>query len=107
VLAGRVDQKQTNVFNNIVDHLKALKGVRSVKNFVIYTAADTSRIDISEQYQVSGYSKKDDQNMFIVINGKILSIGDTIDGMLVTGINPTMVLLEKDGLKFRINYNLQ
>jgi|SRR5579862_218335 len=107
VLAGRVDQKQTDPFNDTVDHLKALKGVRSVKNYVIYTAADSSRIDISSQYQVSGYSKKDEQNMFIVINGKILSIGDTIDGMRVSGIMPTMVLLEKDGLKFRINYNLQ
>jgi hypothetical protein len=45
--------------------------------------------------------------MFIVINGKILSIGDAIDGMTITGIMPNMVLLEKDGLKFRINYNLQ
>ena len=107
VLSGRVDQKQSTPFDHMVDHLKMLKGIRSVKNFVIYTAADGSRIDLSSQYQVSGYSKKDDQNSFIVINGKILGIGDTIDGMQVTGIMPTMVLLEKDGLKFRINYNLQ
>lgn len=107
VLAGRVDQKQSTPFNEVVDHIKALKGIRSVKNFVIYTAGETSRIDISSQYQVSGYSKKDDQNQFIVINGKILSIGDTIDGMKVTNIMPMMVFLEKDGLKFKINYNLQ
>ncbi len=87
--------------------MKGLKGVRTVKNFVVYTTADTSRIDISSQYQVSGYSKKDDQNMFVVINGKILSVGEAIDGMKITGILPNMVLLEKDGLKFRINYNLQ
>lgn len=107
VLAGRVDQKHAHPFDSTVDHLKALKGVRSVKNFVIYTAAESSRIDLSAQYAVSGYSKKDDHNLFIVINGKILKLGDTIDGMLVTEIMPTMVLLEKDGLKFRINYNLQ
>lgn len=107
VLAGRVDQKQTNAFADMVDQMKSLRGIRTVKNFVIYTTADTSRIDVSSQYKISGYSKKDDQNMFIVINGKILSIGDTIDGMTVTGILPNMVLLEKDGLKFRINYNLQ
>lgn len=107
VLAGRVDQKHSGTFSDTVDQLKMLKGVRIVKNFVIFTSADTSRIDISSQYQVSGYSKKDDQNMFIVINGKILSIGDAIDGMTITGIQPNMVLLEKDGLKFRINYNLQ
>ncbi len=107
VLAGRVDQKQSSSFGDLVDQLKSVKGVRLVKNFVIYTNAETSRIDISAQYQVSGYSKKDDQNMFVVINGKIVSVNETIDGMTITSILPNMVLLEKDGLKFRINYNLQ
>jgi type III secretion system YscD/HrpQ family protein len=107
VLAGRVDQKQSSSFTDIVDLMKGLKGVRTVKNFVILTTSDTSRIDISAQYKVSGYSKKDEENMFVVINGKILSIGDAIDGMMITKILPTSVLLEKDGLKFRINYNLQ
>lgn len=107
VLAGRVDNKQAHTFTEIVDQMKNLKGVRTVKNFVIFTTADTSRIDISAQYKITGYSKKDDENMFVVVNGKILSIGDAIDGMTITGILPNMVLLEKDGLKFRINYNLQ
>ncbi len=107
VLAGRVDQKQSAAFSETVDLLKSLRGIRIVKNFVIFTNADTSRIDVSAQYKVSGYSKKDDQNMFVVINGKILSIGEAIDGMVITAIQPSMVLLEKDGLKFRINYNLQ
>ncbi len=107
VLAGRVDQKQSSAFDATLDQLKAIKGVRIVKNFVIFTNAETSRIDISAQYQVSGYSKKDEQNMFVVINGKILCIGEAIDGMTITSILPNMVLLEKDGLKFRINYNLQ
>ncbi len=107
VLSGRVDQQKSSTFSEVVDIMKGLKGVRTVKNFVVYTTADTSRIDISSQYQVSGYSKKDEQSMFVVINGKILSIGDAVDGMKITGILPNMVLLEKDGLKFRINYNLQ
>ena len=107
VLAGRVDQKMSSSFADTLDHLKVIKGVRLVKNFVIFSTADTSRIDVSSQYQISGYSKKDDKNMFIVINGKILSVGDAIDGMMITTILPTMILLEKDGLKFRINYNLQ
>ncbi len=107
VLAGRVDQKLSLTFTETVDHMKGLKGVRMVKNYVIYTSADTSRSDISSQYGISGYSKKDEESMFVVINGKILSIGEAIDGMTITGILPSMVLLEKDGLKFRINYNLQ
>jgi type III secretion system YscD/HrpQ family protein len=107
VLSGRVDQKQTSQFTGTVEGFKALNGIRTVKNFVAYTTANTSRVDISQQYQVSGYSKKDNENMFIVINGRILSLGDNLDGMLITNILPNMVLLEKDGIKFRINYNLQ
>lgn len=107
VLAGRVDQKRNSSFLEITDRLKVLKGVRNIKNYVIYTSSETSRIDITAQYKVTGYSKRDDTNMFIVINGKILEVGETIDGMEITKILTNMVLLEKDGLKFRINYNLQ
>jgi type III secretion system YscD/HrpQ family protein len=107
VLAGRVDHKQVDTFTDIVDTLKGLHGIRIVKNFVIFTTVDTSRVDVSSQYTVSGYSKKDDTTQFVVINGKILSIGDVVDGMHITEIMPSTVLLEKDGVKFRINYNLQ
>lgn len=107
VLAGRVDQKQADLFTEITDTLKGLQGIRIVKNFVIFTTVDTSRVDLSSQYKVSGYSKKDDSTQFVVINGKILSRGDVVDGMHITEILPDKVLLEKDGVKFRINYNLQ
>ncbi len=107
VLAGRVDQKKAHTFNAIIDQFYTVPGIRLIKNFVIYTKADTSRIDISSKYQITGYSKKDDQNMFVVINGKILTIEDVVDGMKITEILSNMVLLEKDGVKFRINYNLQ
>jgi type III secretion system YscD/HrpQ family protein len=107
VLAGRVDEKTSHAFNDITHEIKGLRGIRVVKNFVIVTTEDTSRMDLSTQYQVSGVSKKDDSNYFVVINGKILSPGDNLDGMIITGVEPNMVLLEKDGLKFKINYNLQ
>jgi hypothetical protein len=107
VLSGRVDGTKSSSFNSMVEQCKNLRGIRLVKNFVVYTTADSSRVDVSAKYQVSGYSRKDDKNMFVVINGKILSVGDTIDGMSITHILSNMVLLEKDGIKFRINYNLQ
>jgi type III secretion system YscD/HrpQ family protein len=107
VLSGRVDSKMMDPFVEVVDHFKTLRGIRQVKNFVIYTTADTSRIDLSSKYHVTGYSKKDDKSFYVVINGKILSSGDTLDGMMITGVLPNMVLLEKDGLKFKINYNQQ
>ena len=54
-----------------------------------------------------GFSKRDDESHYVVINGKILTLGDVLDGMTIMNIETTMVLLEKDGLKFKINYNLQ
>lgn len=107
VLTGRVDDKDSSHFTEMLSQLKALPGVRQVKNYVVYTTAETSRIDISQQYQVSGFSQGTNDHSFVVINGKVLSMGDTIDGMTITNIHSTIVLLEKDGLKFRINYNLQ
>jgi type III secretion system YscD/HrpQ family protein len=107
VLSGRVDEKASGHYHDMVKEFKAIPGIRVVKDFAIITSADTSRHDLSEQYQISGFSKKDDKESFVVINGRILSKGDMLDGMTITGIQANVVLLEKDGLKFKINYNLQ
>jgi type III secretion system YscD/HrpQ family protein len=107
VLSGRVDGRDNHRFDALVKDFKALAGVRILKNYVIYTTEESSLVDLSSKYKVMGYSKKDGANQFIVINGKILSLGDNLDGMVITAISPTAVMLEKDGLKFKINYNLQ
>lgn len=107
VLSGRVDGKDTHRFDTLVKEFKSLQGVRVLKNYVIYTSEESSLVDLSTKYKVMGFSKKDGENHFIVINGKILTIGDLLDGMIITSISPSTVLLEKDGLKFKINYNLQ
>ena len=107
VLSGRVDGKDTSRFDSLVKEFKALPGVRMLKNYVIYTTEESSLVDLSTKYKVMGFSKKDGTSQYIVINGKILTIGDILDGMTITTISPTVVLLEKDGLKFKINYNLQ
>jgi type III secretion system YscD/HrpQ family protein len=107
VLSGRVDGKETSRFDGLVKEFKALHGVRMLKNYVIYTTEESSLVDLSTKYKVMGFSKKDGASQYIVINGKILSIGDLLDGMTITNISPTVVMLEKDGLKFKINYNLQ
>jgi len=67
----------------------------------------TSLIDLTEKYTVSGTSKKNNKEIYVVINGKILGKGDLLDGMLVTDVDPQRVVLEKDGIKFQIHYNLQ
>lgn len=108
VLTGRVDSKNSSSFNNLLHQFKEIMGIRMVKNFVVLTSgADSARTDLSSKYQVTGFSKRDDKDYFVFINGKILGKNDILDGMKITGVLPNMVLLEKDGLKFRINYNLQ
>ncbi|MES2345633.1 MAG: type III secretion system inner membrane ring subunit SctD [Chlamydiota bacterium] len=107
VLVGRVDARESHHFTDMMNEMKALSGIRLVKSFVIYTTADTSRIDLSDKYRISGYSTKDSERLYVVIGGKILTTGDILDGMIITGVQQNMVLLEKDGLKFKINYNLQ
>jgi type III secretion system YscD/HrpQ family protein len=108
VLTGRVDSKHSSSFNSLLHQFKEIMGIRMVKNFVVLTSgADSARTDLSSKYQVTGFSKRDDKDYFVFINGKILGKNDILDGMKITGVLPNMVLLEKDGLKFRINYNLQ
>ncbi|HEY5260379.1 MAG TPA: type III secretion system inner membrane ring subunit SctD, partial [Rhabdochlamydiaceae bacterium] len=108
VLTGRVDSKHSSSFNSLLHQFKEIMGIRMVKNFVVLTSgADSARTDLSSKYQVTGFSKRDDKDFFVFINGKILGKNDILDGMKITGVLPNMVLLEKDGLKFRINYNLQ
>ncbi len=107
VLAGRVPKKYDDEYEDALEKIKKLPGVQSVKSLVIFTSAQTSRINLSSKYRVTGTSKLGPALQYVVIGGKILSTGDTLDGMTITAIEPDEVLLEKDGLKYQINYNEQ
>lgn len=107
VLGGRVEENRSSQFMELVRDLKRLPGVRNVKNLVAVTTANTAMIDLSTQYQVTGTSKRDEKDYYVVINGKILGQGDVLDGMMITKVQPKDVQLEKDGVKYKINYNLQ
>lgn len=106
VLAGRVHSDSESKFKDLIDQMKNLSGIKEIKNYVIYAGHSSSRIDLSSKYQVSGTSKYGNENQFVLINGKILSVGDILDGMKITNITPHTVLLDKDGLKYKIDYNL-
>ncbi|NGX27483.1 MAG: hypothetical protein K940chlam6_01419, partial [Chlamydiae bacterium] len=107
VFSGRIDEKEKRPFNNLLDDFKKIPGIRVVQNFVIVTSGDTSRIDLTNDYKITGFSKRDNKDFFVVINGRILGNGDLLDGMQITKIDPRMVFLQKEGIKYRINYNLQ
>ena len=107
ILAGRVDEQKEGAFSKVLEVFKTLKGVRHVDNFVVLTKQDTSLVDLSGKYKVSGTSRKDNRDFYVVINGKIIGKGDLLDGMMITQVEPKRVILEKDGVKFQINYNQQ
>jgi type III secretion system YscD/HrpQ family protein len=106
ILVGTVSSSRAPDFQQLVDQIRNTAGIRSVRNLVIeQTNADESGvIDISQSYKVTGFSKASDVNTSIMINGKILQRGDQLDGMTITSIRPRIILLERDGIKYRINY---
>lgn len=107
VFTGRIDEKEKKNFYALLTDFKRIPGVQTMQNFVVVTSGDTSRVDVSSDFKVTGYSKGGDNEFFVVINGRILGSGDLLDGMMITAITPKMVSLEKEGVQYRINYNLQ
>jgi len=107
ILTGGVDESSSRKFKRLIAELKQLNGVRQVKNFVVLTTKATASIDLTNKFRVTGSSKLDGVSEYVVIGGRILSQGDTLDGMVITSISPSTVFLEKDGLKYKINYNQQ
>lgn len=105
IFAGRVNTKEEKSFNKLLDQIEEIRGIRQIKNFVIFTGESTARIDLSSNYKVMGTSRYGNENQYVLINGKILSIGDTLDGMTITGIVTGEVQLDKDGIKYKIDYN--
>lgn len=108
-LTGYINNKDQDHYQDLLGELSQVAGVRNVKNFAVVLPLEEGVIDLSarypNRYQVTGYSKHGDVNINIVINGKILMRGDTIDGMTITSIQANSVFLEKDGLTYKIDYN--
>ncbi|HEX2583059.1 MAG TPA: type III secretion system inner membrane ring subunit SctD [Chlamydiales bacterium] len=104
ILTGGYAAKREEEFKKTVKDLNAVKGISSVKNFAMPSAANSLGIDITQQYQVTGSSLYDGHAYSVILNGKIYSVGDSVDGMEITTIDRTSVQLEKGGLKYRIDY---
>ncbi len=108
VFAGRLAENESNKLSALIDELKKREGIRQIKNFVILTNNESiAKIDISDKYNITGSSRYDGVEQYILINGKILSKGDNLDGMTITNISANEVQLDKDGIKYKIDYNIQ
>ena len=108
-LAGYVGSAQAYEFERLVHAFGQLPGVRQLQNFVVIVAPEQQVIDLNQRYpgrfKVTGYSKHGDVSINVVINGHILMRGDSLEGMTLSSIQPHAVFFEKDGLKYKLEYN--
>ena len=104
ILSGPYQGKRSEELTEIVKQIQRIPGVRNVKNFARGTSMEGAAISVSQQYVISGTTMFDGRGYSIVLNGKIYTLGDSIDGMKLISIEPTVVLLEKDGVKYKIDY---
>lgn len=103
ILGGTYPADKTKDLNDILDKLRQIPGVRMVYNQAQLQTAETGVIDISAHYPVTGKSRLGNK-FTVVINGRILSEGDELDGMTITKITTNHVYLEKEKSKYRIDY---
>jgi type III secretion system YscD/HrpQ family protein len=104
-LSGNIPSGQRAKLNALVDKIKSISGVRTVKNFVVELTPKQAVLNISDNYKVTGSSSMQNGGISVVINGRILSKGDTLDGMFISNIDRQSIYLEKDGVKYQIDYN--
>jgi type III secretion system YscD/HrpQ family protein len=104
VLAGNYSEKMGSQFQDLLKEIDKVKGVSGVKNFAVATTPNQAAIDVSGQFQVTGISQHEGKGFSAILNGKIYTIGNQVSGMEITEIDPTTILLEKEGIKYKINY---
>lgn len=103
VLKGVIATKQAPALNQIITTVKQIPGIRNVQDLVSEIQEDRSAINISDRYLVTGVSRTGADNISVIIDGRIVSKGDALDGMIITDVTPQAMLLEKGGVKYIIN----
>jgi type III secretion system YscD/HrpQ family protein len=104
VLSGRYSEKEESEYKDLVADLNKLPGIQSVKDFAVPSLPSAARVNLTEQYKVTGSSMEGNHGFSAIINGRIFTIGDILDGMKISAIEPSEILLEKDGVKYKIDY---
>lgn len=103
ILKGTIPVSYHDAFESVLDKITKYPGLRNIQDFVTEIAAATqSTKDITSNYLITGFSNHGGE-FSVIIDGQIVSKGDTFDGMLVTDITRQAMFLEKDKTKYRIN----
>lgn len=103
ILTGGVPSGKQEIFQAVMNDFRKIPGVRSVRTTVNQLPQEASMLNISDRYEVTGFSKVGN-NLNVVVNGRIVTRGDVLDGMRVTDISPHAIILEKDAVIYRIDY---
>jgi len=103
-LTGFIPTGKTDIFSTVISNIRDISGVREVKNYVAELAGEQSMVNLTDRYEVTGHSEQGRGNISVIINGRVLARGDTLDGMLITTIKPNVIFLEKDAIKYRIEF---
>jgi type III secretion system YscD/HrpQ family protein len=104
ILSGGYSSKKKSEYLETIKVLNKLTGIARVKDLAVAGEASSAGIDITQNYKVGGSASSDGHGYNVVLNGKIYTTGDTVDGMAITAIKQKTILLEKDGLNYRIDY---
>lgn len=103
IVAGNYPNEKSTIFSDLIDKIEQLPGVRSVKNQTSPRTIETGIIDITDQYAVTGTSRVN-KRYTVVINGRILSEGDDLNGMTIDRVSPNSIELHRGNDRFRISY---
>jgi type III secretion system YscD/HrpQ family protein len=103
-LTGTIANGTLPAFTGLVNGLKNIPGIKTVQSFVAEVAPEQTLVNLSDQYHVAGYSVVG-KDIYVVIDNRILRKGDILDGRRITDIQRNAVFLEKDGVKYRIDFN--
>ena len=104
ILTGGVPKGKNSNLSEAIAKIKDIRGVRSVNNLTAAIAPEESIINVSDNYEVTGVSNQEN-TYSVIINGRILMKGDSLDGMMITSIKPSTILLERDQNRYKIDFN--
>lgn len=106
-LMGVINPKDRVVLEQVISQIRRIPGLKNVLNNTTEAQAKVSNsafLDVTDSYAVTGYFQKNNSEINVVINGKIFSVGNQIDGYLISEIRNDIIILEKNGLKYKIDY---
>lgn len=104
ILSGVYDRNKEREFEELQGRIRKQRSITTLKNFAIPTSPQMAALDISSHFAVSGITLHDKKGVNAIINGKLYGLGDAVDGMDITQIEEKTILLEKDGVKYRIDF---